>query len=286
MKKLIVFLCMTVIVSTSSFAAEVVYVLKREVAGDIRYDYPNELLEMAFDKTPEFGDVDLASNFLNITRNRQLMELQNGEFLDVVAQPTKLDWEAKLIPIYIPIKKGIMSYRLFFINKDSQDKLSMFNTLEEVKKLRTGAGSQWSTTRAMKDAGFNLVTTAKYASLFPMLKAKRYEVFPRGIDEIWGEYEFNKQNNANLIIENHLALYIPLPAYFFVNPRKKDLAKRIRLGLDRMIDDGSFDDIFNKYYGDTVAKANLESRKVFEIKNINVSDKIPLSTERYWYKIH
>lgn len=279
------FLCLTCL-PISSFATEFIYVLGGDTPEDVRYDYPNELLAAAIKHTPEFGGVEFVKSPYVMTRNRQLQELMTGEFLDVVAQPTKEDWEEKLIPVFIPIKKGIMSYRVFLINEDRQEEFSKITSLAEIKNLRTGAGSQWSTTRAMKAEGFNVVTHPEYVRLYPMLKAERFDIFPRGIDEVWAEYEVNKKFNKKLAIEKDLVLYVPLPAYFFVNPRKEKLAERINLGLDRMIDDGSFDKIFNEYYKDYLTQANLVNRRLFKINNINVSAKTPYSVEKYWYKVN
>lgn len=285
MKKFILILCL-ILMPLSSFAKENIYIIERENPGDMRYEYSNLLLKTAFEKTAEFGEVKFVATPHPMTRNRQLEELQVGKYLDVVAQAPKPEWEEKLIPIYIPLKKGIKSYRLFLINGDRQKDFSNITSLDEIKKLQAGAGSQWSNTAVMKATGFNLVTSPEYARLFPMLKAGRFDFFPRGIDEIWREYEFNKKGNIKLVIEKDLALYFPITSYFFVNPRKEYLAKRIRLGLDRMIDDGSFDKIFNKYYGEYLTQADLKNRRLFKVTDSTVSEKTPYHIEKYWYKIN
>ena len=78
-----------------------------------------------------------------------------------------------------------------------------------------GLGSQWSTTPFMKNLGFNVITSNNYRGLFKMLGAKRFELFPRSISEILGEYETKKDVFKFLTIEKTQALYYPLPKFFF-----------------------------------------------------------------------
>jgi hypothetical protein len=54
-------------------------------------------------------------------------------------------------------------------------------------------------------------------------------------------------------------------------------------GLRQMLKDGSFDKLFLKYYGEDIRRANLESRKVFTIKNPFLSSKTPFEDSRLWF---
>ena len=89
---------------------------------------------------------------------------------------------------------------------------------------RIGLGSQWSTTKILRAAGFNVVAGSSYDGLFWMLDHDRFDVFPRGVNEIFQEIEARRDSLPNLMIEPSLALYVPTPYYFFVSPQTPRLS--------------------------------------------------------------
>jgi hypothetical protein len=112
------------------------------------------------------------------------------------------------------------------------------------------------------------------------------DYFPRGISEIFTEYRDQKSNMSNLHIEDKLALYIPLPTYFFVTPKRPLLAKRISEGLEAMIKDGSFDHFFMQEYGEAIRAAKLGERKIFVLNNPQLTPQTPLDRKELWYTPH
>jgi hypothetical protein len=93
-----------------------------------------------------------------------------------------------------------------------------------------------------------------------------------------------KEDYPDLAIDQHLALFIPLPTYFFVTPKKPELARRIEEGLIVMIYDGSFDRFFQERYADVIADANLENRKIFKLSNPNLGPNTPFDVKHFWYR--
>ena len=88
----------------------------------------------------------------------------------------------------------------------------------------------------------------------------------------------------DLRIEETLAVYIPLPTFFFVSPNQPKLAERIKVGLEMMYADGSFDEIFYSYHMKMIADAKLGSRKIFPLANLTLPKEVPLDEARYWFK--
>ena len=82
-----------------------------------------------------------------------------------------------------------------------------------------------------------------------MLVYGRFITFGRGINETAIEYESHIEQFPELAIEKDLLLFIPLPTYFFVSPKKP----------------------------------NLQHRRMFKSSNPNLSPETPLHIERYWY---
>lgn len=259
----------------------VVKILKPQSNEDVRYHYAEQLLKLALAKANVDAQIVRADQ--HFSRDRLLQELRRGENVHISAEVPKSNWEEQLLPIRIPLRKGIQGYRLFLINSSDQEALSKVTTLADLLKFPTGLGSQWSITPIFRRAGFDVITSDDYNTLFKMLKLQRFVTFSRGLNEIYKEQETFAQDNSRLVIENELGLFVPLPTYFFVSPEFPELARKIELGLRKMIADGSFDQHFLQYHRDDIDRANLTSRKIFYIENINLSKETPLDVEDYWF---
>ena len=264
--------------------ADIILVNRPSTIEDRRYDYPKKLLTENLKVTEiEYGYATIKETQLKMPRNRTLRELEKGGNIHVMAEASKISWEQRLIPIRIPIRKGIQGYRTFLILKKNQPMLSKITTLEELKKISTGSGGQWATTDILKKNGFFVKTGNNYEGLFSMLIKGRFITFGRGINETAEEFNRFKGKFPELSIEQDLLLYIPLPTYFFVSPQKPELAKRIEAGLQIMMNNGSFDKMFNDEFAESINNANLSKRRIFRIVNPNLSSLTPLDIQRYWY---
>lgn len=271
----IVFSCVIAFAGTSE-----VVTIKPYGQDDQRYRYAQILLEMSLEKAGQTARVRQMDT--ELSRDRLLPELIDGEIIHVVAEAPKPGWEENLLTIRIPIRKGIQGHRLFLINKRDQPAISQVETLEDLLAFPTGSGAQWSTRRVMENAGFQVVTAPEYKTLFDMLKLGRFTTFSRGLNEIFQEQAIFSKTNPNLIVEESLCLFIPLPTYFFVSPKHPELARQIETGLRQMISDGSFDKHFLDFHGDDIARAKLEGRKIFSIANPNLSPLTPLDDKSLW----
>ena len=276
--------CLFVTTPLPSLAVETILVNRPLSEKDTRYEYPNLLLKKVLEVTQsQYGKARIQYSKLKMPRDRTLIELEKGTHIHVMAEAQKPGWEERLIPIRIPIRKGIQGYRTFLILKKNQSALSKINTLEQLRAIPTGSGQQWSTTSVLIENGFNVKEGRDYEGLFNMLVQGRFTTFGRGINETQTEYLSHKKLYPNLAIEKDLLLYIPLTTYFFVTPRLPSLAKRIEKGLLNLIESGVFDNIFNDEFGDIIENSQLKKRKVFKIENSNLSSKTPFDIKEYWY---
>ncbi|WP_317682342.1 hypothetical protein [Terasakiella sp. A23] len=242
------------------------------------------VLKEILNRTEEkYGATDVKRYPHPISRARALRELIEGNIC-VFSTATRPEWEEKLIPVRIPIRKGILGYKLLLINATQQDLFSRVNTANELMKLRVGGGAQWSSTLALRSQGFNVIGSVEYEPLFAMLQAGRFDFFPRGVNEIFQEYEGRKTQFPSMAIEQEIALYLPQPTYFFVSPRKLELAKRIEEGLMLLREDGTLSKLFFDFHGDAIKRANLANRRIIPIENINLSPETPLNQKDLWYQ--
>ncbi|MGE6436151.1 hypothetical protein [Shewanella baltica] len=240
---------------------------------DHRYQYTYDLLQLVIDATnADFGQASLEVSDVIMSRNRILRELQDGQTINVIAEASSLEWNTKLIPIKIPIRKGIQGFRVFIIQKENAESLAQITSIMQLTSLKTGSGSQWSTKVAMQQAGFDVVESIQYDSLFNMLSKGRFVTFGRGVNEAYQELEQFNLQYPNLVIDEKILLHIPLATYFYVSPNKPHLAQRIEVGLRRIINNGEFERLFYKRHCDFLIKSKMNQRLIFKIDNPLISE--------------
>lgn len=230
-----------------------------------------------------YGPYELKVAQLRMERDRLLQEMLKGEMVNLSGQVTSLEWEQKLIPIRIPIDKGISCYRISLIDGRNQDLFSAVRTLAQLRALSLGAGRQWSLTATYRRAGFHVVEGSTSASLHSMLAAGRFQHFPRAIDEAVYEQAAYVPAFRTLSVERSLALYVPSPRYFFIGGGQRRLAQRLEYGLRQLVADGRYDQIFHEFYDGLIERVGLRKRRIFRIDNPFLSPQTPLDNQAYWY---
>jgi hypothetical protein len=231
----------------------------------------------------KYGPYELSISPLVMERDRLMLEMVRGELVNLSAQISSLEWERKLIPIRIPIDKGLSSYRISLIDGRRQAQFSAITSLSQLKALSMGAGRQWSSTAVFSIAGFDVVHGNSTDGLHSMLAANRFVHFPRGVEEVVYEHEGHVAAFPALAIESGMAIYMPLPRYFFVAPGHQRLAQRLEYGLHLLINNGSFDKMFHQAYDGLIDKVALRKRRVFKVDNPLLSPETPLAHKAYWY---
>ena len=264
-------------------AADRIVTNPKLASNDARFDYPLLLINRAMKATEaEYGPFTVERYGTAVTRARALKELQTGH-ITVYAAPTRPEWENKAIPIRIPIRKGLLGYKLLLIREGEQDTFDKVKTLKDLKKLRLGSGSQWTSSAAYRKLGIKVYGGTKYAPLFGMLAAGRFDYFPRGVNEVFAELEARKDSHKTLEIARELALYIPQPSYLFVSPKQPRLAKRLQAGLESMQADGSLELVFWQFHRDAIERSDLSNRRIIRMENLNLPEDTPFDQPELWF---
>jgi hypothetical protein len=212
-----------------------------------------------------------------------MSEVTRGKFANVIWAPVTKDMEANALAIHIPVRKGILGYRIFLIRKQDRAKFAAIKSLEELKKLSVGQGREWEDVKVLRANDFIVETGINYEGLFEMLSKGRFDYFSRGINEAPEEYAARKDKLPNLWVEEKLLLYYPWPKFFYVSKNNPKLAERIEQGLNIMIKDGSFDKVFYKYHGSAIKNTNLKGRKIFRIGNPLLPPVVPFDRKELWF---
>lgn len=186
--------------------------------------------------------------------------------------------ESSLIPIKIPLFKGLIGWRLLFIRKEDQAIFENIKSISDLAQYSAGLGHDWPDTKIFRDNGLSLVSSASWSGLFDMLRLKHIDYFPRSVIEI--ERELRLFPDSELYVDKALALQYPAAYYFFVNKANTELAKAIELGLLRAIEDGEFDLIFDKYFSDILFKSDFKTRRIIKL---HTEQEFPFNTDKFWY---
>jgi hypothetical protein len=262
--------------ANSCLAIDTIKLLQPPPDIDTRVAYKNELIKLVLEQTKDgFGEYNIEFVASPMVRGRAMQELIRGELINVFISPADVTLEQNTASIRIPIRKGILGYRLLLIHKQDEARFKAINTADELKLLVAGLQSEWSTTKIMTENGYKVLRVHNYESLFKMLNARRFDYVPRGVHEIYDEIKSRNKAMDNLMVEPHIALLMPLPTYTYVSPKEPRLAKRIETGLKQIIANGELNKLFDRYYADDIARANLSGRKLIEIKTPFTDREVP-----------
>ena len=275
--------CLTLIFLLASSAwADGVTRIKVVSRGDDNAHYSIGMLRLGLQKAGKAFDIQVVEDALSAPKLRE--ELIAGN-IDVIWTATNNDMEENSLPVRVPLYKGLLGHRILLIHKDNQHMFDHVDTLEEALQFKYGQGTGWTDTTIMEANGMKVIAATKYEGLFHMTDGKRFDAFPRGVQEPWGE--MNKHKDLDLAVDTNLMFVYTMPYYLFVTPGRPDLARDIERGLLMAVDDGSFDE---KFFANPMVKmvlqhANLKNRRVFKLRNPDLPPHTPLDNPKLWIDI-
>jgi len=234
---------------------------------DLRTQYYLSLLTLVLEKTlATHGPYQLQAHHLPMQQDRTIAELKK-QTIDIIWTVTSIDREQQLDPIRIPLLKGLLSHRIFIINKTAQTRFAAIKNITQLRALSAGQGHDWPDLKILRHNNLTTFSSSSYRGLFGMLSLGRFDYFPRGINEAWQEVATFSSNN--LMVEPTLLVQYPSPIYFFFHPQNTRLKERVNTGLRLAIADGSFNTLL--YNHPTIKRSlrltNMPQRTLFRLNN-------------------
>ncbi|WAJ70600.1 diguanylate cyclase [Catenovulum adriaticum] len=258
--------------------------IKHTRVDDLKSQYFIALIELALAKANVEQQFSIIESSQNFNQQQQVERIKNGE-LSIMWAGTQPDYEHNLLPIRIPLMKGLQGHRLFIIRPDQQAAFSKVDSLSALKTLKAGQGRFWGDTEILKFSGLPVVTSVKKENLFYMLEGGRFDYFPLAVHEPWDEV-LNRPT-LGLMVEKHILLVYPMAMYFFVSRDNPDLHRLIVQGLEQAIADGSFDELFYNapHIKNALKLAKLSQRQVIRIPNPTLTEQTPLKRKALWLNL-
>ncbi|WP_456297103.1 hypothetical protein M1D72_12710 [Vibrio sp. AK197] len=251
-----------------------------ESVNDKRYDYDLAVLQLALEKTiDEYGEFRLEpSGPMNYARAIHLVEKnQRANFF------IKLSYEQSLPQtmnfVGFPIDLGIVGYRVCFISPTAKAQLPEKLELSDIKALRHGQGRGWADVGILRANGFEVFENSSYEGLFLMVANNRVDLFCRGANELYQEYQ-SHASLSGIEIDQQFVLYYPLPRFFYTHKANTLALERVSKGLKKAFQDGSIQTLWRQAYGASLDFAALEARQLFPLTNPNLQQ---LESEYFKY---
>lgn len=263
---------------TLSIGEETIYI--NDSGADPNAAYAIKMIKLALKHIDQVYKLEITNQ--NFTQAKIREEVKSGK-LHIAWGSSNAEVESVLKPVRIPLYKGLLGHRIFIIHKKNQEKFDRIKTLDDLKQLNLGQGKTWADTRILEANGFRLVKVNKTPSIFYMTDGERFDAFPRGALEPFRELE-KYPNLPDLTVEKGLMLVYKMPYYLFVANENSRLAQQLETGLNRAIDNGTFDEVFysDPSVRDMFEKANIKNRRVFYIDNPLLSKETPLDRKELW----
>jgi hypothetical protein len=233
------------------------------------------LLSMALERSGEPYEL-IAVKLPDYSEKRSVLLIESDQY-DVHWLNTTPEREQQLLPVRVPLDKGAIGWRVFFIRPEMQPVFDKVKSAEDLKSLVFVQGHDWPDVPILLHNGFAVERSSNWGGLFRMVALKRAQVFPRSIVEISAEQD--EEVAEGLVIEKTLILRYPAAYYFFVAKDNARLADALKQGLKKSFQDGSFDRLFYQTFGDPIAHLNLESRRVISIDY----PELKIEDENLWF---
>jgi hypothetical protein len=192
-----------------------------------------------------------------------------------------LQREQQATTIYIPLERGLAGFRLCLIKKISQNLFFDINTLRDFRrrKLSIGVGAHWPDKDILTFNRLPVTTSPIESNLYSMLDVGRFACLSRSVKE--ASESVKSQNHLDLEVEQNIAFIYPLADFIYISKMETRLAERIEKGLKIAIENGQFYALFEKHYKQLLLKYNLYGRKLFFLKNENLSEKAKNAINQY-----
>jgi ABC-type amino acid transport substrate-binding protein len=213
-------------------------------------------------------------------RSLRTVAVENG--IDVFWSVTTIEREQLLTPVRFPIDKGLFGWRLLLLSPQTAAKTPDLTTLAGLKRLVFTQGHDWPDTDILHANRLKVLVSNQYHSMFEMLASNRVDAFPRSVLEIWRE---RSETSQPLPVEPGIVLHYPTALYYFFSPRQQHLAQQVELGLERMLQNGEFERMFQQEFAEALKLSKLDKRQVIELRNPLLPAATPLHRAELWFQL-
>jgi len=180
-----------------------------------------------------------------------------------------------------PVDLGIVGYRVCFAHPNITKRLSLVDSLEELRNFTHGQGAGWTDIEILRHNGFKVTEVATYESLFKMVANRRFDLFCRGANELFDEMKMHR-HIQNLSYDKTLVIYYPFPRFFYTNAKNSSALDRLQRGLLKSYTNGSLQRLWRQHYKESIDFIELDQRRTFILVNPLINQ-LNFEYQKYFY---
>lgn len=267
--------------------AKSVSILASPYVEDATHHYFVELLRFVIEKSqPEYSPLGINIIKENNVTHEITLHFIRDNLIDLSWAGTSNKLEEELLPIKIPLLKGLLGNRLSIIHKKNLTKFQNI-TKEQLQNLVACQGNDWGDTDILEANKFSVIRVERFDLMFKMLNRDRCDYFPRAIFEGYNELKVAQKLYPDLMIFDDLILHYKFPLYFFVNKENTQLAEQLTFGLEKAIEDGSFLEFMknNELTSSLFPLSKWKDKKVFNLPNPFLPKSTPFDNKSLWIEL-
>ena len=247
------------------------------------FEYELSVIRLALDNAP--GDHSLEVFQLPVVSRKRWLEIIEYGYKSINIGVAGYDpsLESRLLPVSIPLTRGLLGYRLLVAKEDRLSELSGIDSLDSLVPFKVGSGYDWSENSILQQNGIDL-ELGHYQNLWGMLQRERFDVLHRGAQEVFDELQV--PGRENLAVVPDVALAFRFDYFIYVPAGRRDLQQILSRGLINAYENGSFMELFNKdpIIRETLRLADFDNREVIWLETQESRAGIDYIPDRYWHK--
>ena len=205
----------------------------------------------------EFSDegqtVTVSMNDLQMSPNREWMELIKGDKLNILISPLQHNrhtYGAEAIPY--PVMRGLLGFRQSIVRQEIDTKFSQVNSLLGLKKFTAGQVDGWYDITVYQENDIELIASQGIPNSIKMLANGRFDFLPLGVIEVDQLFDEHARDYSNLKINQDTLIYYNIPMVLYITHGNESLRSYLNQALPRMLQSGRLDEILHHHFGPTI----------------------------------
>ncbi len=192
-----------------------------------------------------------------------------GGKLDVIVSGVSIEKEKRFLPIYVPLDRGLLGFRLCLIDKYSQSQFNQINQAIDFAQngINIALVNGWPDIDIMQTNRIPVFAATSRTSLLSAMEKGEAQCFSRSA------IEAQQDDNAieSLQLEQRLALVYPFADILYVRKDRPELHAALTSGLRMAIIDRSYYTLFEKHYANRLSELGFYRRKLLIMENPHIS---------------
>lgn len=242
----------------------------RPVPDGVTIDFEEALMRLALDHTVAAeGPYRLQPAPGRATTLRVVQDLRLRTYPgQMVIQTVTPELVRDLAYIRFPVDSGMTGLRVALASAEMAQATADVRTFADLVRFSAVQGLGWRDVGIMQAHGLPVQEISSRESMSLMVARGRADLYWRGVNEVDRDIRLARTGSGvALSVAPGVALYYPLPKFFFAHPADEPALRRLERGLLAAWRDGSFHALWREYFAAALSGVSFAGRRVFVLEN-------------------